>query len=279
MPSAEAVAPGLADLGVMLAYSPVHHLLFDRLGGYSAGDDLGQSGRVADRLPREDLNWIDGLADAVLSHDRPIGVPCEDSVITIDDQGNGVAAAAIARDMRRCRSRWPPSGGEVLLATGGDLKTTFALMAGARRTTPGAPVRASWGYGRSANPELLHLGAGPPVVHDRSAPDVIVCDMHPGYATTAWARRGRDGRPVLAVQHHHAHAVSLLAEHERLDTPIIAVAYDGTGYGLDGTVWGGELLAVSDPAEFTRVGHLAAIRAARGRGSGAPTRLASPWTC
>jgi hydrogenase maturation protein HypF len=87
-------------------------------------------------------------------------------------------------------------------------------------------------------------------------PNVIVCDLHPGYATTAWARRVANGRPVLAVQHHHAHAVSLLAEHQRLDTPIIAVAYDGTGYGLDGTVWGGELLAVSDPAEFTRVGHL-----------------------
>ena len=87
-------------------------------------------------------------------------------------------------------------------------------------------------------------------------PAVIACDMHPGYATTAWARRTAAARPVVAVQHHHAHAVSLLADHGRLGTPILAVTYDGTGYGTDGTIWGGELLAITDPAEFTRVGHL-----------------------
>ncbi len=70
-------------------------------------------------------------------------------------------------------------------------------------------------------------------------PDVIACDMHPpGYATTAWAHRYALGRPVVAVQHHHAHAVALLAEHRRLGTPVIAVTYDGTGYGTDGTIWG-----------------------------------------
>ena len=81
--------------------------------------------------------------------------------------------------------------------------------------------------------------------------------MHPGYATTALGpalRSGPAGRSP--VQHHHAHAVSLLAEHRRLGTPVIAVTYDGTGYGTDGTIWGGELLALTDPARFTRVGHL-----------------------
>jgi hydrogenase maturation protein HypF len=79
--------------------------------------------------------------------------------------------------------------------------------------------------------------------------------MHPSYATTAWAHR--TGQSVVQVQHHHAHAVSLLAEHGRLDTPAVVVAYDGTGYGTDGTIWGGELLILTDPARFTRAGRLA----------------------
>jgi len=106
-------------------------------------------------------------------------------------------------------------------------------------------------------------------------PDVIACDMHPGYATTAWARRTAAGRPVIAVQHHHAHAVSLLADHQRLGTPMIAVTYDGTGYGTDGTIWGGELLAIADPAEFTRLGHLAPFALPGGDGAvRQPARIA-----
>ncbi|TXI43910.1 MAG: carbamoyltransferase HypF, partial [Mycobacterium sp.] len=98
-------------------------------------------------------------------------------------------------------------------------------------------------------------------------PQVIACDMHPRYATTTWAHRTAAGRPLVAVQHHHAHAVALLAEHGRLSTPMIAVAYDGTGYGTDGTIWGGELLAVTDPAGFTRVGHLRPFALPGGEGA------------
>jgi len=221
------------------------------------------------------LDWISGLADAVLSHDRPIHVPCEDSVITVDDQ-------SLQLPLRRSRGYAPlpvsvaVSGAEVLLATGGDLKTTFALMAGAtggRRQT-----HLSSHLGDMSDPRtqtcftsaLDHLS-----FMTGQRPNVIVCDMHPGYATTAWARRVADGRPVIAVQHHHAHAVSLLAEHQRLDTPIIAVTYDGTGYGLDGTVWGGELLAVTDPAQFTRAGHLTPFALPGGDGAvREPARIA-----
>jgi hydrogenase maturation protein HypF len=106
-------------------------------------------------------------------------------------------------------------------------------------------------------------------------PGVIACDMHPRYATTAWARRTAAGRPVIEVQHHHAHAVSLLADHQRLGTPIVAVTYDGTGYGTDGAIWGGELLAITDPAEFTRVGHLAPFALPGGDGAvRRPARIA-----
>lgn len=122
------VAPALSEIGVMLAYSPVHHLLFDRLGStplvMTSANDNGSPIVFRDC----DLNWIDGLADAVLTHDRPIHVPCEDSVLTVDGAGAVVP-------IRRSRGYAPlpvatpaPSDASVILATGGDLKTTFCLL-------------------------------------------------------------------------------------------------------------------------------------------------------
>ena len=259
---ADEVAPGLGDLGVMLAYSPVHHRLFDRLAG-AAGPASGtvpalvmtsaNQGGSPIVFRDEDLSWIDGLADAVLTHDRPIHVPCEDSVVTIDDRGEQLP-------LRRSRGYAPlpvslprTRPDRVVLATGGDLKTTFCLMG------PDGHAHMSAHLGDMADlrtqgcfeSALAHLA----FMTDRR-PQAIARDMHPGYATTAWARRYAADRPVIAVQHHHAHAVSLLGDHHRLNTPVIAVTYDGTGYGTDGTIWGGELLALTDPARFTRVGHL-----------------------
>ena len=267
----EVVAPGLGDLGVMLAYSPVHHQLFDRLGTVPLVMTSANQGGSPIVFRDEDLSWIDGLADAVLTHDRPIHVPCEDSVIAVDGEGNQLP-------LRRSRGYAPlpvpvrDGGAErVVLATGGDLKTTFCLM-----DTSVAHMSAH--LGDMADPRtqscfeaaLDHLA----FMTDRR-PDVIACDMHPGYATTAWAHRYAAGRPVVAVQHHHAHAVSLLAEHRRLGTPVIAVTYDGTGYGTDGTIWGGELLAVTDAARFTRVGHLRPFALPGGDGAARqPARIA-----
>ncbi|WP_059021093.1 carbamoyltransferase HypF [Mycobacterium sp. M26] len=269
---ADEVAPGLGELGVMLAYSPVHHLLFDRLGRLPLVMTSANQGGSPIVFRDADLSWIDGLADAVLTHDRPIHVPCEDSVITLDDQGHQLP-------LRRSRGYAPlpvsvpePRPDRVLLATGGDLKTTFCLMG------PDGHAHMSSHLGDMADPRtqacfeaaLEHLA----FMTDRR-PEVIVHDLHPGYATTAWARRYAAGRPAIAVQHHHAHAASLLAEHGRLGTPILAVTYDGTGYGTDGTIWGGELLAVTDPAHFTRVGHLAPFALPGGDGAARqPARIA-----
>ena len=267
----DAVAPGLGDLGVMLAYSPVHHLLFDALGpGVPLVMTSANRGGSPIVYRDEDLSWIDGLADAVLSHDRPIGVPCEDSVVTFDDQRNELP-------LRRSRGyaplpvAVPARGGKVILATGGDLKTTFCLMSGTH-------AHLSSHLGDMADPRTQTAFTG---ALDHLAfmtdqrPDVIACDMHPGYATTAWAARHADGRPVVAVQHHHAHAVSLLADHGRLGTPILAVTFDGTGYGTDGAIWGGEFLAVDDPAEFTRAGHLVPFALPGGDGAvREPARIA-----
>lgn len=249
----DAVAPGLADVGVMLAYSPVHHLLFDLLpaGAVLVMTSANQGGSPI-VFRDEDLGWIDGLADVVLTHDRPIHVPCEDSVVTLDDQRNELPVRR-SRGYAPLPVSVPVADGPVVLACGGDLKTTFCLLGSDGHAHMSAHL------GDMADPRtqdcfeaaLDHLA----FMTDRR-PGLIACDMHPGYATTGWARRNADGRPVVAVQHHHAHAVSLLAEHRRLGTPVVAVTYDGTGYGPDGTIWGGELLTITDPGEFARAGHL-----------------------
>jgi hydrogenase maturation protein HypF len=266
------VAPGLRDIGVMLAYSPIHHLLFDRLGATALIMTSANQGGSPIVFRDGDLGWIDGLADGVLTHDRPIHVPCEDSVLTVDDQGS-LLPLRRSRGYAPLPVSVPAPGGEdapVILATGGDLKTTFCLMA------PDGHAHMSSHLGDMADPRtqscfsaaldhLSHMTA--------RRPGLIACDMHPGYATTRWAQR--TGERVLHVQHHHAHAVSLLAEHHRLGSPILAVTYDGTGYGTDGTIWGGELLVVSSPERFTRVGHLAPFALPGGDGAvRQPARIA-----
>jgi hydrogenase maturation protein HypF len=265
---AAAVAPGLSEIGVMLAYSPVHHLLFDRLGAVPLVMTSANAGGSPIVFRDTDLAWIDGVADGVLTHDRPIHVPCEDSVLTVAADGGVVP-------IRRSRGYAPlpvsPGGpgapgasgaDSVILATGGDLKTTFCLMGSdghahmSSHLGDMADVRT-----RSCFESALdHLA----FMTDRH-PGVIACDLHPGYATARWARRQH--RRVITVQHHHAHAVSLLAEHRRLDTALLAVAFDGTGYGTDGTIWGGELLMITDPAAFTRVGHLKPFALPGGEGA------------
>lgn len=265
------VAPGLLDVGVMLAYSPIHHLLFQRLGSTALIMTSANAGGSPIVFRDDDLSWIDGLADGVLIHDRPIHVPCEDSVLTVDDQGATLP-------LRRSRGYAPlpvavptPEGTvPVILATGGDLKTTFCLMAS------DGHAHMSSHLGDMADPrtQSCFSGALHHLAHmtDRR-PGLVACDMHPGYATTSWAQRR--GEPMLRVQHHHAHVVSLLAEHGRLGSPILAVAYDGTGYGTDGTIWGGELLALVEPSRFTRVGHLKPFALPGGDGAARqPARIA-----
>jgi hydrogenase maturation protein HypF len=276
---ADGVAPGLADLGVMLAYSPVHHLLFDLL---PAGMPLVMTSANQGGSPivfrDEDLGWIAGLADTVLTHDRPIHVPCEDSVVFPEvplRRSRGYAPLPVSV---------PPGGGPAVLATGGDLKTTFCLLG----SDGHAHLSAHLGDMADLRTQACFEAAVDHLAFMTARrPDLIACDMHPGYATTSWARRVAAGRPVVAVQHHHAHAVSLLADHGRLGTPIVAVTYDGTGYGADGTIWGGELLVITNPGEFTRAGHLAPFALPGGEGAVRQpgrialdllTRAGVPWT-
>lgn len=267
------VAPNLGDLGVMVAYSPIHHLLFAEPDMPALVMTSANQGGSPIVFRDGDLHWIDGLADAVLRHDRPIHVPCEDSVVSIDGDGNELP-------LRRSRGYAPlpvtlgdgtgGGDGDAILATGGDIKTTFAL------TGTGGRAHLSSHLGDMADPRTQDCFAAA-VDHlsflTGSTPAVVAHDLHPRYATTRWA--GRRGGRLIAVQHHHAHVASLLTEHRRLGTPIIAVTYDGTGFGTDGTVWGGEILAVSDPVCFTRVGHLAPFALPGGDGAvRQPARIA-----
>ena len=248
---ADGVSPGLADVGLLLPYTPVQHLLFARLGPVPLVMTSANQGGSPIVFRDGDIDWLDGLIDGVLTHDRPIHVACEDSVVAVAADGTCVP-------VRRSRGYAPlpvtvtgaaPSA--AVLATGGDLKTTFCLMGSDGR------AHMSSHLGDMADPRtqacfdaaLQHME----FITGRQ-PAMIACDLHPSYATTGWAHRQH--LDVVAVQHHHAHAVSLMAEHDRLDVPMVAVAYDGTGYGTDGSIWGGELLVITDPARFTRAGHL-----------------------
>lgn len=265
----DGVAPGLRDLGVLLAYSPVHHLLFARTGPVPLVLTSANGSGSPIVFRDDDVDRIAGIADGVLGHDRPIRVPCEDSVVTVAPDGGTVA-------VRRSRGFAPlpvstaVRTDAVVLGTGGDVKTVACLLDRAGRG------HLSPHLGDMADPRTQALFES--VLHDLAAmtaapPAVVACDMHPRYATAGWARRS--GWPTVPVQHHHAHAVALLAEHRRLDTPIVAVAYDGTGYGTDGTIWGGELLAITEPARFTRVGHVKQFSLPGGEGAlRQPARIA-----
>ncbi|WP_448852822.1 carbamoyltransferase HypF [Corynebacterium sp. 335C] len=263
------VAPGLGDVGVMVAYSPLHVLLVDRPMVATSGNPPGEPLCHRDDDARRHLAH---LADALLLHDRGIHVPVEDSV----QRG--------LRPIRRSRGHAPlpvilrapsPRPDRVALAVGGELKNTFALLDGdAAHVSPHVGDMGSWEVQRrfAETAERLMRFRG-------LEPELIVHDLHPGYAATAWAQRfaADRGLPLLGVQHHHSHALSLLAEHGAVGRPAVVAAADGTGYGADGAIWGGEVLALgADPMDWSRAWHLPEFPLAGGdRSVRRPWRLAA----
>ncbi|MCS0639514.1 carbamoyltransferase HypF [Streptomyces sp. LP05-1] len=253
---ADAVAPGSPDLGIMLPYTPLHRLLLGLPGDPPGPEALVlTSGNLAGEpiVTGEDeaLARLDGLADAWLLHDRPIQVPCDDSVVRI--------CAGAELPVRRSRGYAPfpvalPLPVEPVLAVGGDLKNTFGL----------AEDRYAWLSAHIGDmDDLATLAAFERAVgHLRELtgvrPRSIAADRHPGYRSTRWAERAAEaaGLPLHPVQHHHAHVASTLAEHGHDgSSPVIGVAFDGTGYGDDGAVWGGEFL-LADYDGYRRFAHL-----------------------
>jgi len=250
------VAPDQSRIGVMVAYSPLHRLLFeshpDRVGQWKPDILVMTSGNLADEplcISADEANdRLSHIADAYLHHDRGIHVACDDSVI-----------AETGQPVRRSRGYTPmalqlPGVAPPLLAVGGELKTTLCLARGDQ-------AWLSQHIGDTANLETLALLERTSQTLGallRITPEVIVTDQHPGYLSRRW---GIDyaltlGADVVHVQHHHAHLASLLAEHSwPAGEPVIGFTFDGTGFGTDGTIWGGEIL-FGDYSEVTRVGHL-----------------------
>jgi hydrogenase maturation protein HypF len=238
-------------LGVMLAYTPLHHLLMDDLGGLplvmTSGNRSDEPIAYDDADARERLA---GIADILLTNNRPIHIRCDDSVTRI--------VAGVELPLRRAR---------------GDAPRPLDLPFGCRRPTLalGGQLKAAFALGRDRHAFLSHhLGDLDHYEAYRAyvatvehyerlfaiRPERIVHDLHPDYATSGYARaRGEaEGIELLAIQHHHAHVASCMAENGRIE-PVIGVAFDGTGYGDDGAIWGGEFL-VGDYRKFHRKAHL-----------------------
>ena len=269
-PVAAAVAPGAPELGVMLAYSPLHHLLLA-----DAGAPLVlTSGNVSDEpiafRDHDALERLRGIADLFLVHDRPIHTRTDDSVVRASSRRRTV--------LRRSRGYVPgtvplpaPGTSRPLLACGAELKNTFCLAKGERAwVSHHVGDLENYETLRSFTEGIEHFGRLFAV-----EPEVVAHDLHPEYLSTKYALDLDDVR-LLGVQHHHAHLAACLAEHGE-PGPAIGAIFDGTGYGLDGTVWGGEILA-GTLRDFTRVGHLLPVRLPGGsRAVREPWRMACAW--
>ncbi len=261
-PLAPELAPGLGRLGVMLPYTPLHHLLL--AGGLAAL--VMTSGNLSDEPlaaeNQEARRRLAGLADFFLLHDRPILHRVDDSVLL------PVGPAAIPLRRARGLIPWPlqlPRRCPSILALGGLQKNTFCL-------TRGDQAFPSPHLGDLASPEARELQAAT-LAHYQAflgvTPRVVAHDLHPDYPTTRQAKAHPAPRK-LGVQHHHAHILSCLAEHGG-SGPVLGVALDGAGWGADGRIWGGEVL-LAEPRGYTRLAHLAYVPQPGGEAA-----IRAPW--
>jgi len=273
---AQEVAPGQGTLGVMLPYTPLHTLVLEPAVGFPLALVM-TSGNLSEEpiAARNDeaRRQLAQVADAFLMHDRDIHIRCDDSVVRIFEND--------PYPLRRARGYAPlpvrmPSEGPTILACGGELKNVYCIAQG-----PYAFL--SHHIGDLENFETLQAFEEG-IAHFerlfRASPKAIAYDLHPNYLATRYtlARSEREGIPAIGVQHHHAHVAACMADHGlRGDTPVIGVSLDGTGYGADGTLWGGEVM-VADYGGFRRELHLAYVPLPGGeRAVKQPWRMALAW--
>ena len=246
---APSVAPGLGRVGVMLAYAPVHHLLFHAnpdLAIVATSANPGGEPLVIDDA--DAARRLGGIADLIVGHNRPIVIRADDSVVQVID-----GAPAF---LRRARGFVPEpidlgSDGPVVLATGAHLKATVTVTRGreafvSQHVGDLDTVETVKFYRETAAHLLRLLDV---------TPELVACDLHPDFRSSRFA--GDLGVDVLPVQHHAAHVAAIGAEHG-ITAPLLGLALDGIGHGDDGGAWGGELMRVSG-AGWERVGHLAPL--------------------
>jgi hydrogenase maturation protein HypF len=268
---AAAVAPGNRHLGVLLPYTPLHHLLLAKAGG----PIVLTSGNVSDEpIAYQDddaLERLGDIADAFLTHDRPIHIRADDSVVR-PFRGRASLlrrARGYAPEPLRVATRFAVP----VLACGAELKSTFCLAKDNR-------AFVSQHIGDLENAETLRSfteGIEHFAALFEIRPAVVAHDLHPDYLSTKYALNLADadaGLELVGVQHHHAHIASCLADNGLADLDrrqVIGVAFDGTGYGPDGTIWGGEFL-IAGLAGFARAGHLAPVPM-----PGGAAAIRQPW--
>jgi len=241
------VAPNNNYLGVMLPYTPLHHLLLSEISFPLVMTSGNLSEEPICQENEEALRRLEGIADYFLLNNRDIYSRYDDSVLFLIEDKPQIT--------RRARGYAPspiklPLNTVETLSCGGELKNTFCL-------TKDRYAFVSQHIGDLENMETLEHFTDTLELYKRLfriEPEVIACDVHPDYLSTRYALQFEGKLPVVRVQHHYAHIVSCMAENSVID-PVIGIALDGSGYGLDGAVWGGEIL-IADYSGFERKAHL-----------------------
>ena len=249
---AQEVAPDNPKVGVMLPYAPLQMLLFDYNDGLEMRTDsfvmtsANASGAPICRTDEDALSELSGMCDMILSHNRKIRIRADDSVM---DFYKGRPYM-----IRRSRGYAPlpfmmsrPYKGSVL-AMGGELKNTFCV--GKNQLLYPSPYVGDLADIRTV--KALEETTRRMETLLETDPEIVACDLHPKYNSVYVAHR--QSLPVFEVQHHYAHILSCIAEHDE-EEPVIGVSFDGTGYGTDGSIWGGEILR-ADRQSFERLGHI-----------------------
>lgn len=250
-PIAPNVVGDLPEIGLMLPATPLQHLLLHELGTPVVMTSGNRSGEPVVATDREALDALGHIADGFLGNNRAIVARYDDSVMRIDADGE-------EQMIRRARGYAPMpllakrDAGPVILATGSEQKATLTFLDDGR-------AYVSQHLGDLEHLSAMHAWEEARERYERlfdAHPQVIACDMHPEYLASKWAREyaHEHGLPLIEVQHHHAHIASVLGENE-LHGPVIGIALDGTGYGTDGTIWGGEIL-IATRRDFKRFWHI-----------------------
>jgi hydrogenase maturation protein HypF len=260
---ASSVAPRNRHVGVMLAYSPLHHLLLAEVGVPLVMTSANVTDEPIAYRNDEALERLSGIADLFLLHDRDIETRCDDSVVAVVAGAGAVTRRSRGYVPRATRLSYGVA--RPVLACGALLKNTFAIASGDQAWLgPHIGDLDNLESFRSYRESIARMERFLDV-----QPQAIAYDMHPDYLSTRYALR-RPEAVKIAVQHHHAHIVSAMAEHG-IDGPAIGIAYDGTGYGTDGTMWGGEIL-VATASAFRRVATFRPLRLV-----GGDRAIREPW--